>query len=229
MSHLRKRYRQMADGGAVPADEPAPASASEALKAQIEAMRQAPEVVEPQEQPDGLEAIDMPPLAKQWLRKNPEYLQDERKNERLQSLHWELVGEGFEGYSPEYYTEVDRRLNAPAPKDHAVARALEVARAHAAETEEFSTPGGNRLRISAREDVDRISGSANRSAIVSAPPSREPPSSGGVSRHMSEGTITLTREQREAARVSGISEKEYAFQLLKLREAQARGEYQGRP
>jgi hypothetical protein len=68
------------------------------------------------------------------------------------------------------------------------------------------------------EEVDE------RAQIVSAPPSRQAtnPSSGRPS-----GTrITLTPEQREIARMSGISEIDYAKGLQKLNELNSNGGYQ---
>jgi phage I-like protein len=62
-------------------------------------------------------------------------------------------------------------------------------------------------------------------AHVSAPVSREVPSASGL---RSPGRVTLTAQQREAAKMSGVSEAEYARQLLRLRELQASGEYSDR-
>ena len=64
-----------------------------------------------------------------------------------------------------------------------------------------------------------------RTNIVSAPVSREVPSSSGT--RQNSGKITLTKEQAEYARISGITETEYARQLTKLNEAKANGQYTG--
>jgi hypothetical protein len=63
------------------------------------------------------------------------------------------------------------------------------------------------------------------SAIVSAPVSREAPSAGDGSRNRP-GRITLTAEERNFARTIGLSEENYAKQKLRLLEAQANGEHQ---
>lgn len=63
----------------------------------------------------------------------------------------------------------------------------------------------------------------HRSPIVSAPPSRDVPSPS--SGRQSATRITLTPEQREAARISGVTEIEYARNLLRLNEEKARGNY----
>lgn len=43
------------------------------------------------------------------------------------------------------------------------------------------------------------------------------------------GKVTLSIAQKEAARIAGISEKEYAEQVLRLREEKANGHYGGAP
>jgi hypothetical protein len=61
-----------------------------------------------------------------------------------------------------------------------------------------------------------------RTSIVSAPVSRDVPSGTTPRKN---GKITLTAEQRESARISGITEAEYAKQLEKYREMKANGTY----
>jgi hypothetical protein len=61
-----------------------------------------------------------------------------------------------------------------------------------------------------------------RSAFVSAPVSRETPSAGGS---RSNRQIRLTAEEREHARMAGVSEVEYAKQKQKLIEAKNEGSY----
>lgn len=63
---------------------------------------------------------------------------------------------------------------------------------------------------------------ARRVPPVSAPVSREVPNASGT---RSTGKITLNAEQREAARLSGVTEAEYARQLVKLNQMKANGEY----
>lgn len=64
-----------------------------------------------------------------------------------------------------------------------------------------------------------------RTNIVSAPVSREVPNGGG--NRQSNGKITLTAEQKEFARIAGVTETEYAKQLIRLNEAKANGQYTG--
>lgn len=164
-------------------------------KAALERQAKEAPKVEPQVQQqsnDPLANINLPQLAKQWLRRNPEYLYDGRKNAKIQALHWEVVDEGYEEYSPEYFKSLEQKLGMrPAPRteeDH---------------MEEEAPPP--------------------RKAAVSAPPSRETPNSQG----RRESRITLTHEQKEAAKITGISEEEYAKGLIQLRNEKAKGNYGG--
>jgi len=66
--------------------------------------------------------------------------------------------------------------------------------------------------------------------IVSAPVSRETMGTmGGSYNGDRPGRITLSVAQKEAARFSGISEREYAEQLLRLRAEKAEGSHGGSP
>lgn len=65
-----------------------------------------------------------------------------------------------------------------------------------------------------------------RTNIVSAPVSREVPS-GGTGSRQGYGKITLTAEQKDSARIAGVTETEYAKQLIRLNELKANGQYTG--
>jgi hypothetical protein len=85
----------------------------------------------------------------------------------------------------------------------------------------------NIARARAEDDSD-----SGRGRIVSAPVSRGDSgggsysNSGGGERH---GRVTLSAEQKSAAAFSGISEAEYAKQLLRLRAEKAEGYHTGKP
>src|SRR5262249_20373711 len=73
---------------------------------------------DPEPADDGVEPLELrrskmgfPETAIYWLRQYPEYLTDPEKNQKLQDLHWQLIGEGHQGYSDQYFMEVDRRLH----------------------------------------------------------------------------------------------------------------------
>lgn len=63
-----------------------------------------------------------------------------------------------------------------------------------------------------------------RTSIVSAPVSREAPSTPSNDRNS--GQVKLTLAQREAARIAGISEKVYAENLVKINKMKANGSYE---
>lgn len=63
-----------------------------------------------------------------------------------------------------------------------------------------------------------------RRATVSAPVSREAPSSSGAERP---GRVTLTVAQKEAAKIAGITEVEYAKNVQRLKAEKANGNYTG--
>lgn len=68
----------------------------------------------------------------------------------------------------------------------------------------------------------------NRSSLVSAPVSKETYANGSYDSYGDRpGTVRLTVSQKEAARFSGLTEAEYALQVLRLREEKANGNYHG--
>ena len=155
----------------------------ESKKKEFEA-KPSPEENKPQ--PDALANSDLPDTAKTWLRKHSEYLTDRRKNAKIQSLHWDVLDEGHEAFSPEYFDSLEEHLGMKQPP----------------EEKKSSDNQGHRY---------------------GAPPSRNVPSGDGKPRN--DGKITLTPEQKEAAKLSGITEVEYARQLKKYGEAKEAGHY----
>ena len=86
----------------------------------------------------------------------------------------------------------------------------------------------NRLAVqtAAREQPQRPE--PNTASIVSAPVSREPPSS-YYAGHRPSGQVRLTPLQREAAKIASVDERTYAEQLERLLIAKANGDYTGQP
>ena len=144
---------------------------------------------------DPVENSTLPPVAKNWLRAHPEYMNDPRKNTKLQALHWDVIDEGHEQFSPAYFESVERHLglreSAPVP-----------------------------VAVQQRQPDPQ-----QRTSLVSAPVSREAPT-GSSTRTASQ--VRLTANQREAAKLSGITEAEYAKQLVKLEQMTRDGTYGGR-
>lgn len=140
---------------------------------------------------DPIEALDIPPKAKDWLRDHPDYATDQRKNIKLQALHWDALDEGHRPFSTEYFKFVEIGL-------------------------------GLREAEKPAEEVEVDRPGTRRTPVVSAPVSRDNP--GGGTRP-SPGRITLTAEEREHARASGVTDAEYAKQKARLMEAKANGHY----
>lgn len=79
------------------------------------------------------------------------------------------------------------------------------------------------LKQTAQQQEEPVVTQQQRTSIVSAPVSREVPSSSGSQNRG--GKTHLTLAQREAAKIAGISEAEYAKNLNKLNEMKANGTY----
>ncbi len=74
------------------------------------------------------------------------------------------------------------------------------------------------MRKAAKEEVEE----EHSSGMVSAPVSREPPAGDGTRKS---GVVKLSMAQREAAKMAGITEVEYAKQLQKLQAEKDSGNY----
>ena len=146
---------------------------------------------QPQQQGDQLDRTNLPDMAKTWLRSHPDYLTDQRKNAKIQSLHWDVVDEGHAPFSQGYFESLETHL-------------------------------GLRQAEGGEDQQQRTS-----AAMVSAPVSRQTTSRSNPK--PSNGKITLTQEQKEYAKIAGVSEVDYAKGLIQLQEAKANGRYGGAP
>jgi hypothetical protein len=158
---------------------------------------------EPQEQPQTIEQIievsGLPERAKAWLRQHTDYLLDPAKNEKLQKMHHVAEYQAGDAYTDMYFERMEHLLGLR------------------------QAPQSNGNGQTHRQPV-RQSAPLRQTVSFSAPPTREVPS-------MSTGRPAnvrrpLTPEQREAARYSGISEREYQEQLEKLEFQKAQGMHQ---
>lgn len=161
--------------------------------------KKAPEKVEAQPATDFESRIaQLPEAAKTWLRGHPEYVNDQRKNVKIQSLHYDIIEEGHPAFTPAYFDAMDIKLGFKQPPKET------------RDDDEDDAPPPPPQR---------------RTVVTSAPPTREAPSAGTGRAESSR--IVLTQEQREIARSSGISEIEYGRQLMKLNGLKKDGHYQG--
>jgi hypothetical protein len=191
-----------------PSIEPSPEiaqpqdDAGRVLQAHLDAIRRA-ETVQEQAQIAMLAAQER---RNAWLEATP----GAKENiAALNILHQHAIQSGFADTSPEYFSFLENQLatlQRPAPA--------------------ASLINEMQQRVAQVQPQEQPKATRPRAVPVSAPVSREVPSAGGGFRTPSR--ITLTLEQREAAKMSGVSETEYAKQLLRLRELQASGEYSDR-
>jgi hypothetical protein len=127
----------------------------------------------------------------------------------LSALHHEAMQSGFADTSPEYFSYLDSRLadlqaQQPTGAENLVAEMQQ----RAAQVRPQEQPQSKPARPQ-----------------YSAPVSREVPSAGGFRQS---GRVTLTVEDREFARIAGVSDVEYAKQKARLLEMKASGEYSDR-
>jgi hypothetical protein len=218
MASLRKK--PVADVVSVPDPAPSVETAIDASPAPASPESSPEPVAQPQDDAGAallaqLEAIRQHEALAQAAQRRNEWVQSsplaQQHYAALSVLHQEAMQSGLVDTSPEYFSYLDARLADLAAQQPATAASHLVQ-----EMQQRAT----QLRPQEQPKPTRIS-----PAMVSAPVSREIPSAGGF---RSPSRITLTAEQREAARMSGVSEAEYARQLLRLRELQASGEYSDR-
>lgn len=170
----------------------------EVLKQEIEALRRAAD--HQQHEEPTLSADDR---RREWLEATPA-ARDHAG--RLNDIHKEIIAAGFADTSPAYFEAMEERLaqlqNPPVG-------------AHVAEE--------MKQHVAARTDLSPGPSEQASAAHFSAPVSRGVPSF-SASRS---GPVRLTPQQREFAKVAGVSEVEYAKQLERFLELKAAGEYGG--
>ena len=184
--------------------QPELAATAELLRSQIADLRRAEDRAQDRHgEPDAVVTSD--DRRREWIESNP--LAQQYAAE-LNTLHREALGAGLIDTSPSYFEFMDARLSKLAAQTPAAA-AGEIVK----DMEQRSAQN------TAREQRQQEA-APNASRYVSAPVSREIASMSGR-----RGSINLTPQQRESARISGISESEYARQLLRFEELKASGDY----
>lgn len=135
-----------------------------------------------------------------WIRQHPDSVTDQNNAQLMRAAYLESEKKGIKRGSAEYFALFADRLG--------------YARADAG-----GNGGRDGGRITESDDMDE----PEPPRRVAAPVSR---GNGRNSDGLRPGEIFLTQAQREAARASGITEQEYARQLLRLRELKQQGYYQ---
>jgi hypothetical protein len=158
--------------------------------------------------------------------KRPEVVFDSATNAHAQHIHHQLLNEGYEAYSPDYFARLEMRLDGEDDGSPTIDEQIAEAQALLRQSEERYHQAPD---VEARRPVTKTNPAPPRQPIrVSAPPSRETPTASGY-RGDNGQRITLNAAQKEAARISGVSEMEYAQNLLRLNEEKKNGSYGGQP
>ena len=177
--------------------QPELAATVELLQGQIAALRGAEDRYG---EPDAVETGE--DRRRNWSQSNP---LAQRHADKLNDLHRDALQAGLIDASGPYFEYMQNRLtelNAPAAAANRIV----------ADMQQRSEPATSPRQQEAAPD----------SRYVSAPVSRSSPGLSGARR----GRVDLSQAQREAAKVAGISETEYAKQLERFNEMYANGEIQ---
>jgi hypothetical protein len=162
----------------------------EAGKAAIEQRRMAP----PQDpQPANVDEKEayirtMPPRTAAWLRRNDRFFTDSNFRRMVQGAHGIATGRGIAPESDEYFNYIEEQAGLRQPQEQQTATAAAPASLAATTT-------------------------ARSSPALSAPAAG---STAAVTRSATQGSITLSPEEREYCRRDGITEAAYAAQKAKL-------------
>lgn len=128
----------------------------------------------------------MEPRAAAWIRAHPQYVTDQKLNDKLLARHYSAKEAGHVEGTDGYFRFIEDGLSLPQGNGHAAPPPLPAAAADGA-PDPLSAAGAS---VRKRDDVQ--------------PPAAAPSRGGGGSRK-----ITLTPAQQEAARVSGMTYEEY--------------------
>jgi hypothetical protein len=232
MARTKTKYRAFRDGGRVdlpikpvsePSEAPAPvapsvpaaidpppaaslippSSAIPALQAQLDALLRSEALAKQQQQPPQPQHPQGDVHQQRridWVKANP---LAQKHHDQLGILHGEALQAGLADMSPDYLAHMENRL-----------AALEGAPPMAQATpKSFAPPPA---------PAPRAPAPPMQSSLVSAPVSREIPGSRG---RRPSGQIKLTREEVEAAAMSGLTVEEYARQKQKYQSMLTDGSY----
>lgn len=144
---------------------------------------------------------DFTPRSADWIRRNPEYVTDKDKHRRMISSHHVAVAEGLQPDTDEYFQKIEELLGLREKERPKIQKKQETDE----EVEEEASSSAAKI-VSRRDGSER--------PPPAAPVNRRVPGEKPNSRAV---TIRLTADQREAAAASGLTEEEYARNLIALR------------
>jgi hypothetical protein len=172
---------------------------ADVLLAQIDALKQA-ETMQQQAHTAQLVAEER---RQAWLTATPAA---QENLPALGAFHHAALNAGLADTSPEYFNFMEQQLAALTQRPAAAAHLVKEMQARVPPKEPEPEP-------------------RPRHSIVSAPVSREIPSGGDSYRPR--GKVTLSQDEREMAKASGITTEEYARQKLRLAQMRESGQYGG--
>jgi hypothetical protein len=138
-------------------------------------------------------AARLTPRSAAWVRAHPEFVTDQRLNQKMLAAHALAMADGCAPDSDEYFSSVE-------------------------ETLKLSRQPQRRAREEEDDENPLSEAAAPAKVRNSSPPPAAPPSRSASSNGARTSTITLTREQRQTASDLGMTDREYAKQLALLKQ-----------
>jgi hypothetical protein len=130
---------------------------------------------------------NMTPRSAAWVRSHPEYVRDNRLNRKMIRAHEDAVDEGIKPDTDEYFESIEKSLN---------------------------------LRQAPLDDGDTeisLSDAARPTSQRSPAPAAAPVSRSGNGNGSRPNVVRLSAEQREIAKLNGMTDEEYARQVVALK------------
>lgn len=131
-------------------------------------------------------AAQLQPKSAEWVRANPDIVNDDRKAQRLQRAHFDAIDDGIAPESDEYFQFLETRMNI------------------------------NNRREQPMQDAAMSEASESTSGRKASSPPAAPVSRSGTGTGGRPNVVSLTRAEQEAARDMGMTPKEYAENKIAL-------------
>ena len=132
---------------------------------------------------------NMTPRSAAWVRSHPEYVRDARLNRKMIRAHEDATDEGIKPDTDEYFSAIEKSLGLS------------------------TAPAGD-----GEGDTEiALSDAAKPTSQRSPPPAGAPVSRSGNGNGSRPNVVRLTAEQREIAKLNGMTDEEYARQIVALR------------
>lgn len=131
---------------------------------------------------------EMSPRSAAWVRAHPDYVRDARLNRKMIRAHEDALDEGIKADTDEYFDAIEQKLNL-----------------------KEATSGDGDADIA-------LSDAARPTSQRSPAPAAAPVSRSGNGTSSRPNVVRLTAEQREIAKLNGMTDEEYARQVVALKQ-----------